>query len=93
MVERQDHEVLDAARRKAALSIEGLWMRHFALGGDASHLELEGFMTGALVPNRLQRDLMAHAINEAFMDKGRSERVAYLYNGVPGSEGEIETQD
>ena len=90
MVELPDYEVLDVARRRSGLSLEGLWIRYFALGGDASHLELEGFLTGALVPNRMQRDLVAHVINEAFMDKGRSERVAYFFEGRTDNDEELE---
>ena len=78
MVYRPDHELVDTARRQAGLSLEGLWIRYFELGGVASHLELDAFLTGALVPTPFQRDILVHAINEAFMDKGRPDRLGYL---------------
>lgn len=59
--------------------MEGLWIRYFELGGMASVLELEAFLTGALRPPRLERDMVAHAINEALSDKGDSDRAPYLY--------------
>ena len=92
MVDRPDHELLDSARRKAGLSVEALWIRYFELGGEASQLEMEGFLTGALIPTRYQHDILAHAINEAFMDKGRSDRVEYTHD-ITGASSETEARD
>lgn len=75
MVDPPDHEALEAARLKAGLSVKGLWIRYFELTGDASVLELEAILNGALIPTPHQRDIIAHAINEAFMDRGSDERV------------------
>ena len=80
MVTLQDHERLDGARRRASLSLEGLWVRYFELSGVASMVELEGFLTGALVPTRQERDVIAHAINEALQEAGSSEKVPYLFD-------------
>lgn len=77
MVNIPDHEILQAARLKAGLSLEGLWTRCFELTGAASVLELEAILNGALIPNALQRDIIAQAINEAFMDRGSDDRVEY----------------
>lgn len=79
MVDPRDHEVLDAARRRVGLSVEGLWIRYFELGGLASVMELDGFLRGALLPARLERDVLAHAINEALIDKGMAADVGYLF--------------
>lgn len=79
-----DHERLDSARRRAGLSVEGLWIRYFELGGLATLMELDAFLRGALIPVRFERDLVAHALNEALMEKGVPERVDYIF---PASEG------
>lgn len=79
MVDSSDHEALESARLKVGLSAEALWIRYFELGGEASFMELEAFLKGALVPTTLQRDVVAQAINEAFMDKGSDERVVYKF--------------
>jgi len=79
MVNYRDHEVLDAARLRVGLSVEGLWIRYFELGGLASVIELDAFLRGALVPARLERDVLAHALNEAFSDKGSRDRVGYAF--------------
>jgi len=70
---------LDAARRRAGLSVERLWIRYFELGGLASVMELDAFLRGALIPVRLERDVLAHAVNEALREKGIEDGVGYLY--------------
>lgn len=81
MVESQDHDALDTARRRAGLSLEGLWIRYFELGGLASVMELDAFLRGALAPDRLERDVLAHAINEALRENGINDGIGYLYPG------------
>ncbi len=79
MVDSADDEVLDTARTRAGLSIEGLWIRYFELGGLASVMELDAFLRGALTPDRLERDVVAHAINEALIDRGMEGDVGYAF--------------
>lgn len=85
MVEPTDHETLDTARRRAGLSVDGLWIRYFELGGRASAMELDAFLRGALLPARIERDVLAHAINEALIDKGLDGDLDYLFPGSPDS--------
>lgn len=83
MVGPTDHEALDAARRRAGLSVEDLWLRYFELGGLASLIELDAFLRGALRPVRLEHDILAHALNEALIERGQIADVAYLFRGPP----------
>ena len=80
MVEAPDHEALDGARRRAGLSVEALWIRYFELGGLASVIELDAFLRGALVPARLERDILAHAINEELREKDIDQPVGYAFD-------------
>ncbi len=80
MVDHKDHESLEAARRRSGLSVEGLWIRYFEIGGMASVLELDAFLQGALAPERIERDMVAHVLNEAFADQGVPDRLTYLYD-------------
>ena len=80
MVEAPDHDQLDHARRRAGLSLETLWVRYFELGGLASVIELDAFLKGALVPARLERDILAHAINEELGERGLEERLGYAFD-------------
>jgi len=85
VVDPPDHELIDSARRRANLSLEGLWIRYFELGGVASFTELDAFLSGALIPTSLEREVLVHAINEAFMDRGSAERLDYRFpDELPG---------
>jgi hypothetical protein len=46
------------------LTVPELWLRYFALGGDASELEVDAYLNGALALPAFQHDMLAHAINE-----------------------------
>lgn len=68
---------LDRARKEAWLSHAELWLRYFELGGMSSTLELEAFLYGALRPAGPDHDVLAHALNERFVELGHSRRVPY----------------
>jgi hypothetical protein len=50
--------------RHADVSIEELWLRYFTLGGQAGQFEVEAYIHGAMALPPLQRDVLAHALNE-----------------------------
>ncbi|HET9347697.1 MAG TPA: hypothetical protein VFO13_01020 [Arthrobacter sp.] len=50
--------------RHADVSIEELWLRYFTLGGHAGQFEVEAYIHGAMALPALQRDILAHALNE-----------------------------
>ena len=52
------------AVESCGLSVSELWLRYFALGGDAGEMELDAYLNGAIAFPPLQHDLLAHAINE-----------------------------
>nr|WP_245192815.1 PP2C family protein-serine/threonine phosphatase [Amycolatopsis alba] len=60
----EQRRIVAACFERAGLTLEQLWLRYFALGGDVSELELEAFLQGLLPLPRIQRDMVAHAINE-----------------------------
>ena len=68
---------LDRARREAGLSHGELWMRYFEMGGMSTALELEGFLYGALRPSANDYNVVAHALNERFVELGGNHPVAY----------------
>jgi hypothetical protein len=74
-----DHPVdmLDEFRRDADLSHGELWLRYFELGGMSTGLQLEAYIYGALVPSRHDHDLIAHALNERFVELGGNHPVPY----------------
>ena len=68
---------LERARQDSGLTQDQLWMRYFGLGGMRPELELEAILYGALEPTALDRDRIAHALNERFTELGRNHPVPY----------------
>ncbi len=54
------HDAYDAAK----LTIGELWLRYFALGGEASAMEIDAYLNGAVTMCAFQHDMLAHPINE-----------------------------
>jgi hypothetical protein len=52
-------------------------MNYFELGGKAGPLELEAILHGLLRPDSYQYNVIAHALNEHFMDRGENHPVPY----------------
>ena len=50
--------------RNADLRVEELWLRYFSIGGVAGQFEVEAYIHGAMALPPLQRDILAHALNE-----------------------------
>ncbi|MGA2806474.1 MAG: hypothetical protein ABSF89_19200 [Acidimicrobiales bacterium] len=82
-------DLLDRYRLNAGLSHGDLWLRYFELGGmdDALRyfelggmddaLELEAILCGALRPSAHDREVIAHALNERFVELGGNHPVPY----------------
>ena len=68
---------LDLFRRDAALSHGELWLRYFELGGMSTGLQLEAYLYGALRPTEHDHDIIAHALNERFVELGGNHPVPY----------------
>lgn len=81
---------LERARQDLGLSLAELWQRYFELGGMSTALELEGFLERLFEPTVHDHDLIAHALNERFVELGGNHPVAYLEDAVEGptTEGE-----
>ncbi|WP_104044928.1 hypothetical protein [Arthrobacter sp. ZGTC412] len=48
----------------APLTLEQVWIRYFGIGGQAGLTEVQAYLYGALNFPALDRDLLAHALNE-----------------------------
>ncbi|MDA8071175.1 MAG: hypothetical protein M0Z82_06110 [Actinomycetota bacterium] len=70
-------DVLDRFRRSAGLSHSELWLRYFELGGMSSTVELQAILYGALLPTAHDHDVIAHALNERFVELGGNHPVPY----------------
>jgi hypothetical protein len=70
-------DLLDRARRDAGLTHGELWLRYFELGGMSTALQVEAFLYGALRPSAHDYDVVAHALNERFVELGGNHPVPY----------------
>ncbi len=70
-------DALDLARIEATLTHGELWLRYFELGGMSTALELEALLFGALQPTAHEHDIVAHALNERFVELGGTHPVPY----------------
>lgn len=74
------NDELDRARLDAGLTHGELWLRYFGLGGMSTALQVEAFCCGALSPSAHDHDVVAHALNERFVELGGNHPVAYSEN-------------
>ncbi|WP_242455843.1 hypothetical protein [Mycolicibacterium sp. P1-18] len=74
------HEAYEASR----LTVPELWLRYFALGGEASEMEVDAYLNGALALPAFQHDMLAHAINER-LDEIAPPRAPYSDAFMPTS--------
>ncbi|WP_410574283.1 PP2C family protein-serine/threonine phosphatase [Amycolatopsis sp. cmx-4-61] len=74
--EEQRHRLVRCFQH-ADLTLEQLWMRYFALGGDVDLFELDAYLNGAMPLPGVQRDMLAHAVNERLDELLGRDRVPY----------------
>lgn len=72
------HDAYDASQ----LTVGELWQRYFALGGDASEMEVDAYLNGAIALPGLQHDMLAQAINER-LDEIAPPRAPYSADFMP----------
>ena len=72
-----DDVALETARRDLGVSYMDLWIDYFALGGSLDIDALTGYLHGDRHPNPTDHNLIAHALNELFRDRGQNNPIAY----------------
>ncbi|WP_104181720.1 GAF domain-containing protein [Arthrobacter sp. B0490] len=55
--------------RAARFSIADVWLSYLSVGGDQDEIEIAGYLAGVTVLSTLDRDLLAHAINQIIADR------------------------
>ncbi|MFT7836794.1 PP2C family protein-serine/threonine phosphatase [Saccharothrix sp. BKS2] len=68
-----------AALRHAGLTVDELWLRYFALGGDLGLIEVDAYVHGLGGLPPLQRDVLAHAVNERLDELAPPDRADYSW--------------
>ena len=72
-----DGAALEVARLALRLPVLDLWIAYFALGGlgDASHLRQ--YLGGGAITTDHDHNLIVHALNEVYSERGRDSPVPY----------------
>jgi hypothetical protein len=78
--EEEQQRLLAACFARSALTQEQLWMRYFALGGSQSLLELDAYVNGLTTLPRVDRDMLAHAVNERLDELAGPPRAPYSHS-------------
>jgi len=61
---REQARLLCRAIDQADLGLSEVWFHYFSIGGNAGQLEVEAYLHHALPLPALERDILAHAVNE-----------------------------
>ncbi|WP_104044860.1 hypothetical protein [Arthrobacter sp. ZGTC412] len=60
----------------APLTLEQIWIRYFGIGGKVGLTEVQAYVYGALSLPPIERDILAHALNESLNALGVNGRHA-----------------
>lgn len=68
---------VEAARSMLELPLGELWIDYFALGGSLAPAEIQAFLAGQQPLGDHDHDLLVHALNERFVDRGEDHPLGY----------------
>lgn len=71
--QRQDFRL---AFETGPLKLEQIWITYFGFGGKTGLMEVQAYVYGALSLPAIERDLLAHALNESLNSLGVNGRLA-----------------
>ena len=81
----EQRRALSLAFIRSELTLQQLWTRYFALGGDTGLIEVEAYLHGLMPLPALQRDMLAHAVNERLDELTWPHRVPYTFRSQGNS--------
>lgn len=69
------HRIFQAARERGELTVQELWLRYLALGGNGDAFDIDGYLQGLLPLDTLEQDILAVALNERLDEVYRAARI------------------
>jgi hypothetical protein len=69
------HELVEAARLRAELTVSELWLRYVALGGNGDLFDVDAYLSGLLPLGAFDQNVLAVAVNERLEEVYRAARV------------------
>ena len=67
--------IFRAARERGELTVQELWLRYLALGGNGDVFDIDGYLQGLLPLDTHQQDILAVALNERLDEVYRAARI------------------
>ena len=77
MTEDLQRSALGAAWSRADVTLEQLWVRYFGLGGTGDLTDVDAYVHGLGDLSDVERDVLAHAVNERLVELFTQHRVPY----------------
>jgi hypothetical protein len=74
----------------APLTLEQIWIKYFGIGGKAGMTEIQAYVYGALSLPPIERDILAHALNETLNSLGVNGRRAGYSQAIQAKADESE---
>jgi hypothetical protein len=68
---------LEDARRRLGLTYTQLWIDYFALGGNLNAGQLANYLRGDRHVTDTDHNVVVHALNEHFQDRGENHPLTY----------------
>jgi hypothetical protein len=68
---------VEAAREMLDMSLLDLWVEYVALGGSLSPGKVRAFLVGERLIGDHDHDVLVHALNERFLERGDDHPLAY----------------
>ena len=59
---------MEAARVRAELTVQDLWLRYVGLGGTGDTFDVDGYLQGLVPLETFQQDVLAQALNEGLRE-------------------------
>ena len=75
MTGEERNRQMDAARVRAELTVQDLWLRYIGLGGTCDAFDVDGYLQGLMSLETCQQDVLAQTLNEALEDLYRAHRI------------------
>lgn len=84
----RQHWFTVGAASRPGVDLDDVWMNYMSMGGSCADIEVSAYLHGLLLLDPIQRDLVAHAVNEQLDDIASSDdRAPYSTAAVALASG------
>lgn len=69
------YRLFEAARRRGELTVQELWIRYLALGGNRDEFDIDAYLQGLVTLDTFEQLVLAVAVNERLDEVHRAARI------------------